>query len=52
VTYRLGTGKSLTFFYSDILYWSRIHQRIISLRFLGIILRALRLEGLYGFLKP
>ncbi len=25
-------------------YWSRIHERTISLRFLGIILRVLRLE--------
>ncbi len=26
------------------MYWSRIHERTISLRFLGIILRLLRLE--------
>ncbi len=31
--------------------WSRIHERTISLRFLGIILRVLRLEVLHGFLS-
>jgi hypothetical protein len=30
----------------------RIHERTISLRFLGIILRVLGLRFLYGFLKP
>ncbi len=31
---------------------SRIHERTISLRFLDIILRVLRLEVQYGFIKP
>ncbi len=31
---------------------SRIHEHTILLRYLGIILRVLRLEFLYGFLKP
>jgi hypothetical protein len=41
----LSAGKSpFSFFSTVILYCSRIHERTISLRFLGIILRVLRIE--------